>query len=518
MRRREPSGDQASSRPTQRPSSAASLRVSPPQEAPIDPDVIVIGSGPNGLAAAVALAMQGVSVQVFEAHDTVGGGTRTAELTLPGFLHDVCSACHPMGALSPFFRTLPLADHGLVWRRSEVSVAHPLDEGPAALLTRDLAETAQRLGVDGPTYERLLRPFLRRPHDLFTDALAPLRFPRHPFLLARFGLVAWRSARGLARRFQQEPARALLAGCAGHAVQPLEMPLTAAMTLIFLISAHVEDWPVAEGGSHAITRALASLLRAHGGQIHTGVRVTSLADLPPARAVIFDTGPDQLAEMGSRHLPTRYRRRLGRYHWGPGSFKVDWALDGPIPWRDPEVGRAATVHVGGTFDEIAASERAAWRGELCDRPYVLVVQQSALDPSRAPPGKHTGYAYCHVPHGCTVDHTDVIEAQIERFAPGFRGQILARHTTSPAAFQAYSPNYIGGAVTGGAASPLQLFTRPVARLDPYTTPHPQLFLASASTPPGGGVHGMCGYHAAQSVLRRLHRLPRGLGGSSPREA
>ena len=467
-------------------------------------DAIVIGSGPNGLAAAVELARGGASVLVLEAKDSIGGGTRTQELTLPGFLHDVCSACHPMGILSPFFRTLPLEEHGLRWLQSGVSVAHPLDDGPAVLLRRSVAETAAGLGADGPRYERLLAPFLEDPHGLLQDALGPLRLPRHPWLMARFGMRAWRSARGLATGlFHTERARALLAGCAGHATQPLENPLTAAMTLVFLIAGHVEDWPVAAGGSRAITDALASYLRSLGGEIRTGAPVADLASLPSARVVLFDTGPDQLASLAEEELPAGYVRRLRRYRYGPGSFKVDWALDGPIPWADPAVGRAATVHLGGTLDEIAAGERAMWQGQHADRPYLLLVQQSALDPSRAPEGKHTGYAYCHVPANSTMDQTQVIEAQVERFAPGFRDRVLARHTTNPAEFQAYSANYVGGAVTGGVADLWQLFTRPVARLDPYSTPNPRYFLCSASTPPGGGVHGMCGYFAARSALRRL---------------
>ena len=472
----------------------------------MDYDAIVIGSGPNGLAAAVELARSGASVLVREARDTVGGGTRTAELTLPGFHHDVCSACHPMGILSPFFRSLKLEDHGLQWASSDISVAHPLDDEPAVLLTRSIEETAAGLGADGERYARLVRPFAERIHDLLPDALGPLGIPRHPFLLARFGLTGLRSARGLARRFSGERAKALLAGCAGHATQPLENPLTAAMTLMFLVSGHAEDWPVAVGGSQAITAALASVLRAHGGVIETGAPVGSLEELPPSKVVLFDTAPDQLARLGRDHLPARYRRQLTAYRYGPGSFKLDWALSGPIPWRDPAVGRAATVHLGGTLDEIARGERDAFEGRIPERPYVLMVQQSALDPTRAPAGSHTAYAYCHVPAGSDEDMTARIEAQIERFAPGFRDLVLMRHSMGPKDFHAYSPNYVGGAVTGGGADWRQLFTRPAVRLDPYATPNPRLYICSASTPPGGGVHGMCGYHGARSALRRMARL------------
>lgn len=470
-------------------------------------DAVVIGSGPNGLGAAVALARAGASVLVVEARDTAGGGMRTAELTLPGFRHDVCSACHPTGILSPWFRQLPLAEHGLRWRQSGVSMAHPMDDGPAILVERSVHTVMEQLGVDGDAYRALVEPFLADPDALFADLLGPLRVPTRPLTLTRFGLQARRSARGLAEAwFRTQRARALVAGCAGHTVLPLETPFTAAATLVFLISAHVADWPVAEGGSQAIADALVSVLEAYGGELVLSSPVRDLSQLPPSKVVLFDTSPDQLAALGADHLPERYRRALGRYRYGPGSFKVDWALDGPIPWSDARVNRAATVHLGGTFDEIAAAEGGAWRGEHHDRPYVLLVQQSELDATRAPEGQHTGYAYCHVPHGSTVDRREAIEAQVERFAPGFRDRILATHTTSPADFHAYNANYVGGAVTGGAADIWQLFTRPVARLDPYTTPNPHLFLCSASTPPGGGVHGMGGFFAARSALRRLSRL------------
>lgn len=471
-----------------------------------DPDAVVIGSGPNGLAAAVYLARAGASVLVLEAHAEIGGGTRTAELTLPGFLHDQCSAVHPMAILSPWLRSLPLADHGLRWIQPPASVAHPLDDQPAVLLQRSLTDTADDLGGDARAYRRLLEPLLRDPHGLLADALAPLGLPRHPLLMLRFGIAGLRSATGLARRFDTTRARALLAGCAAHSILPLDRAVTAAVGLMFLIAGHVEPWPVAAGGSHAITRALASLLEATGGRIETGVRVRSLADLPPARVYLFDTSPAQLASIAEPILPGRYVRRLRRYRYGPGAFKLDWALDGAIPWRDPRCLEASTVHVGGTLEELAAGEAAVWRGEHPERPFVLVCQQSQFDPTRAPPGKHTGYAYCHVPAGSTVDLTAHIEQQIERFAPGFRDRILARHVTTPGAFERDNPNYVGGAITGGAADLFQLFTRPVARLNPYTTPNPRVFLCSASTPPGGGVHGMCGYHAARTAFRRIDRF------------
>ena len=466
-------------------------------------DVVVVGSGPNGLAAAVALAQAGASVHVLEGHAEIGGGTRTAELTRPGFLHDVCSAVHPMGVLSPYLRTLPLEEHGLKWLYPSASIAHPLDGEPAVLLRRSLEETANELGSDAGAYRALVEPFLRDPHGLLADALAPLRLPRHPWLMLRFGLRAIRSAAGLAKRFRGARARALLAGCAGHSILPLDRPLTGAMGLMFLLTGHVESWPVAAGGSHAITRALASLLRSHGGQVETGHLVRTPADLPPARLYLFDTSPAQLATVAGAALPEGYLRRLRRFRYGPGVFKLDWALDGPIPWADPRCREASTVHVAGTFEELASAEAAVWRGEHPERPFVLLAQQSEFDPSRAPAGKHTGWAYCHVPAGSTLDQTEAIERQIERFAPHFRERILERHVMRAPDFERYNPSYVGGAIAGGVADLAQLFTRPVARLNPYTTPNPRVLLCSASTPPGGGVHGMCGYWAARTALRRL---------------
>jgi len=470
-------------------------------------DAVVVGSGPNGLSAAVALAQGGASVLVLEAADDIGGGTRTAELTLPGFHHDVCSAVHTTGILSPFFRSLPLDEHGLEWIVPRASVAHPLDDQPAVMLWQSLEETCAGLGADATSYRDLIAPFLDNPNGFFSDALGPLSWPKHAGMFVRFGLNAmWPAASFANWRFQQSRAKALFAGCAGHSVLPLDKMFTAALGLIFSIAGHVEPWPVASGGSQAIARALGSLLRELGGEIRTGVLVTSPADLPAARVYLFDTSPAELASIAESALPSGYRRRLGRYRYGPGAFKLDWALDGSIPWRDANCREASTVHLGGTLEEIAAGEAAMFRGEHPERPYVLLCQQSELDPSRAPEGKHTGYAYCHVPGGSTVDMTEAIENQVERFAPGFKDRILARHPMNTHDFHRYNPNYVGGAITGGVADVFQLFTRPVARLDPYTTPNPRVFICSASTPPGGGVHGMCGYHAAQSALRRLERL------------
>ncbi|MFO0728154.1 MAG: NAD(P)/FAD-dependent oxidoreductase [Myxococcota bacterium] len=474
-----------------------------------DLDAIVVGSGPNGLAAAVRLAQAGRSVLVLEAAEEIGGGTRSAALTRPGFLHDVCSAAHPLGVLSPYFQTLPLGEHGLRFLRPPASVAHPMDEGPAVMLWPSVEETAAGLGIDASAYQRFVAPWLRNPHGLLADILGPLRLPKHPFLLARFGLSALRSATGLARaRFAGPRARALFAGCAAHAIQPLEHAATAALGLLFLMTGHVEPWPVVAGGSRAIAQALASLLQSLGGVIETGRRVDRLAALPPAKVVLFDTSPRELSRIAEDALPLTYRQRLGRYRYGPGVFKLDWALDGPVPWRDPACLSASTVHLGGTLEEIAAAERAMWRGEHPERPYLIFCQQSLFDETRAPKGQHTGYAYCHVPAGSDVDLTEVVEAQVERFAPGFRDRILARHARTALAIERYQPSYVGGAITGGIADLGQLFTRPVARWDPYSTPNPRLFLCSHATPPGGGVHGMCGYFAAESALRRL-----GLGGS-----
>jgi phytoene dehydrogenase-like protein len=470
-------------------------------------DAVVVGSGPNGLAAAVELARGGASVLVLEARHEIGGGTRTAELTLPGFAHDVCSGCHPLAVLSPFFRRLPLEHHGLRWIHPPASVAHPLDAEPAVLLRLSLADTARDLGGDARAYSRLFAPFLRQPHALLADLLGPLRLPRHPAQMARFGLPGLLPAAVALRAvFRGRRARAVLAGCAAHSILPLERPLTTAVAMIFALTAHVESWPVAAGGSQAICRALASHLLQLGGTIETDAPVRRLADLPPARVFLFDTSPAQLAGVCEPLLPAGYLRRLRRYRYGPGAFKLDWALDGPIPWRDPRCLEASTVHVGGTLEEIAAAEAAVWRGEHPERPFVLVVQQSQFDPARAPAGRHTGYAYCHVPPGSTADCTAAVERQLERFAPGFRDRILARHTMMPADFERENMNYAGGAITGGVSDLFQLFARPVARLDPYTTPHPRLFICSASTPPGGGVHGMCGYFAALSARRRLERL------------
>ena len=467
-------------------------------------DAVIIGSGPNGLSAAIELARNDLKVLVLEAAETIGGGTRTTELTLPGFHHDVCSAVHPTGILSPYWRSLPLEKFGLKWIEPPASVAHPLDGESAVMLTHDIEETAAELGQDARAWKRMLRPFLKRPHALLKDSLKPLGIPQHPLLLARFGMKAALPATTLAKLlFRGHRARALLAGNAAHSVLPLSKPFSAAVGLMFAMMGHVVNWPIVEGGSAHLSNALAAYLQSLGGEIRTSTRITKFEQLPQAKVYLFNTDPFQLASIAESQLPANYLRRLRKYHFGPGVFKVDWALDGSIPWTDPRCLQASTVHVGGTMEEINHSERSAWNGKHVEKPFVMLCQQSEFDSSRAPDGKHTGYAYCHVPHGSTQDMTSAIENQIERFAPGFKDLILARHSTNPSAFETYNPNNVGGAITGGAADISQLFTRPVARLDPYATPNPSIFICSASTPPGGGVHGMCGYHAARSALKKI---------------
>lgn len=466
-------------------------------------DAVVIGSGPNGLSAAIELARQGAHTLVIEGASTIGGGTRTEELTLPGFHHDYCSAVHPTGMLSPFWQQLPLDQFGLEWIPAQASVAHPLDGQDAVLLSQSLEETQASIGPDGQAWASLVRPFVGWADELLADSLKPLGIPKHPFLLARFGLQAIWPATWLSNwHFKTDRAKALFAGCAAHSVLPLDKALSSAIGLMFAVMGHVENWPVAKGGSQAIAQALASYLVALGGEIQLNTWITSFQQLPSAQHYFFDTDPVQLTKIAADVLPPAYLRRLKKYNFGPGVFKVDYALSESIPWRDANCLKASTVHVGGTIAEIARSEKAAWQGREVDRPFVMVCQQSELDPSRAPAGQHTGYAYCHVPHGSTRDWTPYITKQIERFAPGFKDCILAKKVSSPSDFQAHNPNYVGGAITGGAADITQLFTRPVARFNPYATPNPKIFICSASTPPGGGVHGMCGYHAVRRCLTR----------------
>jgi phytoene dehydrogenase-like protein len=466
-------------------------------------DAIVVGSGPNGLAAAITLAEAGRRVLVLEAAETIGGGCRSAELTLPGFVHDVCSAVHPLVAGSPFFRSLRLAELGVELVQPAAAAAHPLDDGTAVMLERSVAAPAAGLGPDAAAYRRLMEPLARDAEPLMAGILGPpLRPPRHPVALARFAPHGLRSAVGLSRRFSGERAPALIAGMAAHSFQPLDAPLTGGLGLVLALLGHAVGWPVVRGGSGRVVDAMAAHLGALGGQVQTGRRVTSLDELPPAKTVLLGVTPRQLLRIAESRLPPRYRRTLARYRYGPGAFKVDWALDGPIPWSAPDCLRAATVHLGGTMGEIAAGERAVVGGGHPERPYVLLAQQTIADPSRAPEGRHTAWAYCHVPSGSPVDMTERIERQVERFAPGFRDRILARATRGPAQMERDNPNQIGGDITGGVQDLRQILARPVARLDPYSTPAPGLYICSSSTPPGGGVHGMCGHLAARSALRR----------------
>lgn len=464
-------------------------------------DAIVVGAGPNGLVAAVTLALAGRRVLVVEAATTAGGGTRSAELTRPGFVHDVCSAVHPLALASPAIRDLPLTDHGLEWIHPDVPLAHPLDGGRSALLHHSLDATVAGLGPDGDAYRRLVGPHVRQ--DLVDSLMAPLAIPpAAPIALARFGLLGILPVDRVARsRFRTEEAQALLGGVAAHSILSLRAPSTTGYGLMLAVLGHLVGWPVAKGGSQAIADALVSLLGAHGGVVELGRTITSLDELPPADVVLLDVPPSALASICGDRLPDGYRRRLGRYRRAPGVWKVDWALDGPAPWTDPNVGRAATVHLGGTLPEMVAGEEAVQRGRLCDRPYVIYVQASRFDRTRAPGDGETGWAYCHVPNGSTVDMTSRIEAQIERFAPGFRDRIVERHVMGPAAMESHNPNYLGGDINGGVADVRQFLARPVPSLHPWRTPIPGVYLCSASTPPGGGVHGMCGLHAAQAALR-----------------
>ena len=467
-------------------------------------DAIVIGSGPNGLCAAIELARAGKSVLVREAATTIGGSCRSAELTLPGFVHDVCSTVQALAVTSPVMWSMPLAEHGLELVHPPAPLAQPLDDGTAAVLDRSVDATADSLGADGAAYRRLMGPLVEHWDALSADLLGPLRLPSHPLRLALFGRTAIRSARAVAQSwFKGEPAKALFGGLAAHSIAPLEYLGTAAFGLVLGAGAHAGGWPFARGGSQRLSDALASYFRSLGGTIETGAPVENVDQLPKARAVLCDVTPRQLLKLAGHKFTAGYRAKLERFRYGPGVFKVDWALDGPIPWRAAGCARAGTVHLGGTFDEMAHAERAPWRGDHAERPYVLLVQQTPWDETRAPSGKHTAWAYCHVPHGSDVDMTKPIEDQVERFAPGFRDRVLARATMNCAAMEQHNPNLVGGDITGGANLLSQQFARPVARVNPYSTPVEGLFICSASTPPGGGVHGMCGYWSARAALKRV---------------
>jgi phytoene dehydrogenase-like protein len=466
-------------------------------------DAVVVGAGPNGLAAAITLARAGRRVLVVEAKDSIGGGTRTAELTLPGFYHDICSAIHPLSLASPFMRTLPLAQFGVEWIYPPAALAHPLDDGTAVTLERSIEATASQFGPDGAAYTRLMRPQVSHWQEIIADFLGPLPLPpKHPLSMARFGLLAVQPASWLARTtFHSPAARAVFAGMAAHVMQPLENLATAAYGLALGMLAHGTGWPMAKGGSQKITQAMAGYLRSLGGEVVTGFNVENINQLPQARAYLMDVTPRQLSGIAGDRLPSGYLQRLAKFRYGPGVFKIDYALSGPVPWKAAACSRAATVHLGGTLEEICLSERTVWEGQVAEKPYVLVVQQTPFDPSRAPAGKHTAWAYCHVPPGATGDMTGRIEAQLERFAPGFRDLVLARHTFNAVQMEEHNPNYVGGDINGGVQDLLQLYTRPVARWSPYTTPARDIYICSSSTPPGGGVHGLCGYYAARAVLK-----------------
>jgi phytoene dehydrogenase-like protein len=462
-------------------------------------DAIVVGAGPNGLAAAIVLARAGRSVLVREGAETAGGGARSAELTLPGFVHDVCSAVHPMAVASPFFRTLPLDRHGLEWIDPPSPLAHPLDGETAIVMERSIEATSARLGTDARAYRRLFWRLAADWEYIAESLLGPLSFPRHPLRLARFGLDALRSAAGFARASFREPkARALFAGHAAHSQLPLTQAGSAAFGLVLGVTAHVVGWPIPRGGAGRLSAALVAYLRSLGADVVTSAPVASLRELPPTRAVLCDVTPRQLLALAGDALPDGYRRRMARYRYGVGVFKMDWALDKPIPWHDSACARAATVHVGGTLEEIVSAEAAPWRSRSAEKPFVLIAQPTLFDATRAPAGKHIAWGYCHVPLGSTADMAERIEQQVERFAPGFRSAVIGRHVMTPADFERHNPNLVGGDINGGAQDLRQLFTRPT--LATYRTPLKGLYLCSSSTPPGGGVHGMCGFHAAEAAL------------------
>ncbi len=496
-------------------------------------DAAVIGAGPNGLSAAITLARKGYSVAVYEAAAEVGGGCRSAALTLPGYTHDVCAAIHPYGIASPFFRSLPLERYGVEWIHAPAPLAHPLPDGRVAVLERSLDAMGRSLGADARAWQRLFAPGVEHWETILDGALGPLRPLRqmqHPLpslRLARFGAYALQSAQRVVERlFHDDPARALFGGIAAHSMLPLDQAPTAVAALLMGTLGHVAGWPMARGGSQRLVDALAAHLRALGGEIVTGTPITTLDELPPASVILADITPRQLLQIADERLPAGYRAQLQRYRYGPGVFKLDLALDGPIPWANPECARAATIHLGGAFEEIAASERAVWAGMTEQRPFVLLAQQSLFDDSRAPQGRHTAWAYCHVPAGSDDDMTERIERQIERFAPGFRERVLARHSFTARQMHAYNANYIGGDINGGVQDLFQLFTRPALTANianPYATPVDGLYLCSSSTPPGGGVHGMCGYFAASAAERYLQRrrgvpAPRRLAPQRPGES
>jgi len=469
-------------------------------------DAVVVGSGPNGLAAAILMQQNGLSVLLIEGKETIGGGMRSAELTLPGYLHDICSAIHPLAVSSPFFETLPLTQHGLEFIYPDIAAAHPFDDGSAAILKPSIQETAAQFGVDEKAYIDLIQPVVNDWPLIAPDALGPLHIPKHPIAMAAFGLKALRSTSSVVQGFKTGKAKGLFAGMAAHCMQPLTNLSSAATALVLLSAAHLKGWPLSKGGSQQIANALASHFVSLGGKIETNIYITSLDQLPSSNAVLFDITPRQLLRIAGHKFSNIYKWQLQRYRYGMGIFKIDWALDGQIPFTNELCRQAGTVHLGNTFAEIASSEKSASNGQVAEMPFVLLAQQSLFDSSRAPEGKHTAWAYCHVPGGSIVDMTEAIERQVERFAPGFRDRVLARHTMNSAQVEEYNPNYIGGDINGGAFDLGQLFTRPALRWSPYRTSAKGLYVCSSSTPPGGGVHGMCGYHAAKRALEDVFNI------------
>jgi phytoene dehydrogenase-like protein len=468
-----------------------------------DYDAIVLGSGPNGLAAAITLQQAGKSVLLIEGKDQIGGGLRSEALTLPGFMHDICSAIHPLAVGSPYFSQLPLANHGLNYIYPDYAAAHPFDDGSAAILQHSVIHTAESLGVDKEVYLKLMQPIVRDWPKMAPDILGPLSIPRHPVAMAKFGLNALTSADFLAKRFRGEKAKGLWAGMAAHSIQPLTNLTTSAIGLVLMANAHLKGWPIPQGGSMKIAHALASYFKSLGGIIETGRWIKSLNELPSSKAVLFDITPRQLLTIAGHRFSAIYKWQLERYRYGMGVFKIDWALDEPIPFTADNVRKAGTIHLGNTLQEIKTNEAQTAKGHHPEKPFVLLAQQSLFDSSRAPEGKHTAWAYCHVPHGSKKDMTQAIENQVERFAPGFKDRILAKHTFNTAEMEAYNPNYIGGDINGGIIDLTQLFTRPALRRSPYRTSAKGLYICSSSTPPGGGVHGMCGYHAAKQALKDI---------------
>lgn len=471
-----------------------------------DYDAVVVGSGPNGFAAAITLQQQGLSTLLIEAKQTIGGGMRSAQLTLPGFVHDVCSAIHPMALASPFFQQLPLHNYGLSFIQPPHAAAHPFDDGTAAILYQNILETAAGLGIDEQAYLQLITPLLNNSKKIFPFILGPLRFPKNPLVIAGFGYHALQPATMLSKIFKTQKAKALFAGMAAHTMLPLSKPATSAVPLALMLAAHLYNWPIPKGGSQKIADALASYYISLGGKIETNFPVTSLQQLPSSNAVFFDVTPRQLLEIAGNKLSSLYKWQLNNYKYGMGVYKIDFALSQPVPFTAPGCRQAGTVHIGGTIKEIALSENLTWKGIHADKPFVLLAQQSLFDDSRAPAGKHTTWAYCHVPNGSAKNMSNVIEQQIERFAPGFKDCIIAKHEMNSEDLQLYNSNYIGGDINGGAQIISQLFTRPVLRLSPYKTSAKGIYICSSSTPPGGGVHGMCGYNAAKKALKDVFKI------------